>query len=105
MVQSPVKILSEDSCVQQLIDESSGSWKKRLLEDIFIKNEAVAICSIPISIFGAKDKVVWGCTYKGAFSVKSAYHLEHSRIRDGKSEHSNVAEAESGWNSIWKLNI
>lgn len=105
MVQSPAKILPEDSCVQQLIDVSTSTWKTNLIEDIFLNDEADAIYSIPLSRLGAEDKVMWGYTNKGVFFVKSAYHLEHSRIRVGKGETSTVATTKVGWNPIWKLNV
>ncbi|XP_042954503.1 uncharacterized protein LOC122290886 [Carya illinoinensis] len=48
---------------------------------------------------------MWSGSAKGVFSVKSAYHLEHSRVKAGKGEYSMMAEAEQVWESIWKLNV
>lgn len=63
------------------------------------------ICSIPLSRLGPVDKMMWSDSTKGSFSVKSAYHLEHSRVRAGKGESSMMADVEVVWESIWKSNV
>lgn len=66
------------------MDVNTGSWKKGLIADIFSKDESKAICSISLSRMGAQDKMIWDHSNKVIFSVKSAYHLEHSRLRARK---------------------
>ncbi|XP_042958179.1 uncharacterized protein LOC122293762 [Carya illinoinensis] len=100
-----VKILLENACVNQLIDESTGHWKTLLISKIFSAEDVEAICCIPLSRLGSEDRMKWGYSHNDLFSVRSAYHLEHSRLIADKGENSNVLENEFGWKSIWKLKV
>ncbi|XP_042964706.1 uncharacterized protein LOC122298928 [Carya illinoinensis] len=103
LLQSYVKMLPTEATVKQLIKEDRGKWNEELINEIFNKEEAEAIGNIPLSKMGTKDKMRWGCPQNGLFSVKSAYHLEYSRIRAKNGESSTMNLDEVGWKSIWKL--
>ncbi|XP_042969115.1 uncharacterized protein LOC122301804 [Carya illinoinensis] len=105
MVSSPVNLLDEDACVNQLIDGYTGHWKTELISKVFSAEDAEAICCIPLSRMGSEDRMKWGFSSNGLFSVRSAYHLEHARVIAEKGESSNVVENEFGWKSIWKLKV
>lgn len=97
--------LPSDSKVNQLINCENDTRKIGLLNDTFSKEEVELICSIPISRWGAVDKIVWGCSNGGKFSIKNAYHLEHKRIRRKVRESSKGVCEEKEWNQIWGLNV
>ncbi|XP_042944602.1 uncharacterized protein LOC122278481 [Carya illinoinensis] len=74
-VRSPINTLPADSKVSSLIFEDLHCWNERLVGDMFSKEEAAQICSIPLSWHGEEDRILWGFTKDGRFSVRSAYHL------------------------------
>lgn len=53
----------------------------------------------------AEDKLIWGYTRKGQFTVNSAYQLEMSRKEAMKGECSDGREGENRWRGTWNLNI
>ncbi|KAF5468936.1 hypothetical protein F2P56_013044 [Juglans regia] len=75
-VQSPVQVLVVDARVVDLIDEERKEWKVDLISRVFKKEEADMICAIPISSFGADDRMFWGFSKSGKFTVRSAYHAD-----------------------------
>lgn len=56
--------------------------------------EANDVCSIPLSMWGSKDILMWSPLNNGLFSFKSVYHLEHSRMTKVRGEPSNLNEIE-----------
>ncbi|XP_042944738.1 uncharacterized mitochondrial protein AtMg00310-like [Carya illinoinensis] len=85
-IQSPVSVLQVDAKVEELIDKQKGEWNEERIRAIFIQNEADQILSIPLSRGFAQDKVIWGPSKKGEFTVSSAYFLQKEifRMRDGE---------------------
>lgn len=59
--------------IQHLILAYSQTLNSDLIAHIFLIDEAVAIHHIPLSFFGASDKLTWWLAKNGMFSVKSAY--------------------------------
>lgn len=96
---------NEYEFVADLIDTDTKKWKEDALTNLFSPSEAEVIKSIPISLGGREDKIVWHYTTNGAFSVKSAYYLH----KDLENKH--VGESSSGnlhsdiWKSIWNLKV
>lgn len=80
MVQPPVKRLFENATVSELINDNITCWKEDLIQDIFYE-EVKCIKSIPLSPCRREDQLVWFCTKKCLFIVKSAYHL-HKTLTD-----------------------
>jgi hypothetical protein len=74
-VQSPVRFLAHDAPVSALIDGDTRCWNFALIQNIFIKEEADLICSIPICPGRLCDILAWVGTKNRMFTVKSAYHL------------------------------
>ncbi|XP_035543601.1 uncharacterized mitochondrial protein AtMg00310-like [Juglans regia] len=75
-VQSPVQVLAANAKVAELIDEERKEWKVDLVARVFNKEEAEMICAIPIRCLWAADRMLWGFSKKGKFTVKSAYHAD-----------------------------
>jgi hypothetical protein len=46
MVQSPVRVLSQDARIKDIIDEDKKWWNIPLIEEIFMKEEVEVICNI-----------------------------------------------------------
>ncbi|KAG7941873.1 hypothetical protein I3843_16G069700 [Carya illinoinensis] len=90
MVRSPVNRLEADSKVSSLIFEDIHCWNEVLVGEIFSRNEAAQICSIPLSWYGEEDKMLWGYTKDG---------------REGFGECSNRQAQKKVWEGIWNLAI
>ena len=61
--------------VSDLIDEDSKEWKRDLVSQCFLPQDTDVILSIPLSVTGARDRVIWDENKNGRFTVKSAYIL------------------------------
>ncbi|XP_071924943.1 uncharacterized protein [Coffea arabica] len=88
--------------VSELIEE--GKWKNDLLLKWFCAKDAEHIKGIPTSIGRRKDRLVWGHSKAGIYSVKSGYAL--ARQREGKAGTRTGQEAETSWEirkrNVWK---
>lgn len=49
-VQSPQRILGENSVVGDLIDQRHGIWKSALILEVFLPKKAQVIVNIPLSL-------------------------------------------------------
>lgn len=77
-VNSPVKVLNQQSRVSALVIEELNCWNEKLLFDIFEKEETIQIYSIPLSKNGADAKIIWGYTKKAEIvSMEMSQHLLH----------------------------
>ena len=68
----------------------------------------MTILSIPISQNLPDDSLVWAWTKKGIFTVKSAYHVAHGWLAEGRGsgvggEESNMNKKKEFWTTIWGL--
>ena len=61
--------------VCDLIDNESKEWKVDVVRQNFLAQDVEAILSIPLSVNGAQDKIVWAKNRNGRFSVRSAYKV------------------------------
>ncbi|XP_042962692.1 uncharacterized protein LOC122296963 [Carya illinoinensis] len=104
-VQSPVKVLQEDAKVEELIDTQKGEWDEAKIREIFVTEEAEIILSMPLSSRGTKDRLVWGPSQKGLFSVKSAYYLQLELWGRNQGESSVEEKRDDRWNRIWDLKV
>ncbi|KAJ4961294.1 hypothetical protein NE237_021204 [Protea cynaroides] len=94
--------------VSDLIDANTRSWKKELILDIFTPMDADAILSIHLSLFPKEDRVMWGKTKNGEFSVRSTYHLlknedeeAFKNLRSSSRSHKWELIEKSSWKLIW----
>jgi hypothetical protein len=95
----------ENAKVANLIDPTTGGWKKVVIEHIFSPPEAHQILGLPLGSPASKHTLYWPFTPTGNFSVRSAYHLlmnPEQRL----SPPTTTLMPESGvWQQIWSLNI
>lgn len=89
---------------EHLIDKENRRWNENFINEIFKRDEAEQICSVPISKFGAQDKLMQGHTKNGIYSIKSAYYVEHIR-RTMKVVTLIENDANVGWKRIRELNV
>lgn len=82
-----------------------GEWNDLLIKNIFNKEEAEVITSIPLSRMEVEDKLVWNYDKKGQFSVKSAYILEFDSKRAKRGEPSRGRGGDRCWKEIWELKV
>ncbi|KAF5472052.1 hypothetical protein F2P56_008799 [Juglans regia] len=96
-----------DACVSDLIDSSlPGRWKTDLLHQVFLPFEALEILNIPLFPHWPVDKMVWGCTRNGQFSVRSAYHLVLQLRSSAAAKSSSLVGLNTVfWKNIWHLNL
>ena len=70
---SPRSLNPHISMVDDLIDLGNKSWNLNLINNSFLPFEAEIIGGIPLSNRLPEDKQIWGETFNGLFTVRSAY--------------------------------
>lgn len=58
LVQSPIRHLTEDARVMELIDQTTKWWNVCLVHEVFNEDEARILCQIPLSPVLAKDQLI-----------------------------------------------
>ncbi|KAG6696698.1 hypothetical protein I3842_09G161200 [Carya illinoinensis] len=81
------------------------NWNEPLLVRLFSAQEVDIIKSIPISIGGRDDQLVWHHTKNSLFSVRSAYFLHRAMLVRSTGETSNDKLEDGFWKDIWKLPV
>ncbi|KAF5463191.1 hypothetical protein F2P56_019127 [Juglans regia] len=102
-VQTVPNSISPEATVSILIDEERHAWKKEMIDEVFKQDEARLICNIPISSSNAVDKLIWGFSNKGVFSVNSIYFSELDTKKLILGESSSSSQDQIQWHRIWKL--
>ncbi|XP_042974685.1 uncharacterized protein LOC122306318 [Carya illinoinensis] len=59
MVQTPINMLDSEARVIELINVENRVWNKDLIEVVFNKEDAELISSLPVSIRGVTNKLMW----------------------------------------------
>ena len=67
--------------VSDLIDQTSRSWDRELVWSKFHRDDAEAICRIPLSHRNVLDSLLWLHTKDGRYSVRSGYYLARQILR------------------------
>jgi hypothetical protein len=104
-IQDPIRVLSKEAKVADIIDLDSNWWNVPLIEQIFSPETVERICSIPISPRSQEDKLIWARTKTGVFSVRSAYHLEMERRTREMGSVSSRSDPNPYWRRLWKLRV
>ena len=92
--------------VLEFINQELHLWRGDFIMEMFEKEDAKAICRIPLSRRYVEDSIVWLPNKKGLFTIKFAYKVTRELMRGG-----NVAESSRGcvgkrvWAALWKLQI
>ena len=84
MVVSPWPQNAENELVETLLGRDLGWWNTSAVRNSFLPHEAMTILSIPISQNLPDDSLVWAWTKKGIFTIKSAYHVAHGWLIEGR---------------------
>ena len=105
MVVSPRPKNAENELVETLLDRELGRWNTSAVRNNFLPHEAMTILSIPINQNLPDDSLVWAWMKKGIFTVKSAYHIAHGWLSEGRSlgaggEESNMQKKKEFWTTI-----
>ncbi|KAL0331598.1 UNVERIFIED_CONTAM: hypothetical protein Sangu_1705300 [Sesamum angustifolium] len=72
---TPAPALLANLHVADLIDPESRDWNVSLIQEVFWPQDSEVILSIPISVAGDEDLLIWHYSRNSIFSVQSAYHL------------------------------
>ena len=72
--------------------EDRGEWNLAVVKHLFNHVEADLVKSIPLSQRLQANRVVWGGTRNGKFSVSSAYHSIRAMENSNKEECSDASE-------------
>lgn len=99
-IQSPIKNFNKDTKVMEFIDAGSGSQKKEVERGTLNNEKANLVCSIPISLAGLQDKLIWGHTKTRIFFVRTAYHLDMCRRKMAKDDSSRTISGREGWKAL-----
>ncbi|XP_009123718.1 uncharacterized protein LOC103848591 [Brassica rapa] len=80
-----VSYRDHDMFVNQLIDQSSKTWKVEVLQSLFDPGDIPLIRSLRLSHNFSDDGFCWIFTKSGAYTVKSGYKLA-SQLKEEKVE-------------------
>jgi hypothetical protein len=105
MVQSKPVLLDPNATVNALIDGDTHWWNLPLLDNLFTREEAQLILTLPVSMTSQEDTCIWRGTNNGSFSVRSAYYIQREIERRGLAEPSSTGERSKVWQKIWNLKI
>ena len=72
----------EDWIVSDLIDSELHEWRRDVIMGKFNREDAEAICKIPLSHRWVSNVMVWLHNRKGIYSVKFGYHVARKVLRE-----------------------
>jgi hypothetical protein len=75
--------------VGELVDHMQGVWKRELIKEVFMPEEAHVIENIPLSPCLPLDRLIWKETKDGQFTVRNAYHLRKHMLGVYREQSSN----------------
>ena len=105
LVQSLPFILHRDALVKELFDQDLGGWNSKFIKNVFMEEEAEAICNLPRSRYRRWDTLIWRCMPNGSLTVCNAYYLEQSRSEQRLGEGSNNFGYAHIWKMVWSLSV
>ena len=71
----------KDALVSDLINQELHLWRSDFIMEMFEKEDAKAICRIPLSRRYVEDSIVWLPNKKRMFIVKFAYKVTRELMR------------------------
>ena len=74
----PTLVEDEDWMVDEHIDPDLNWWNRELIMSRFHREDAEAICRIPLSHRQVSDYIFWLHTEDGVYSCKSGYQVQDS---------------------------
>lgn len=89
-----------------LIDWSTWHWDTELISNTFWPVDVHSILQVPFGSPETTDRLVWGFSKSGLFTVRSCYHLLISSKHGEEEEALDRCEgADSLWKWIWALQV
>lgn len=104
-IQTPMNTLDSTALVKSLTDPHTKSQNRQLIFQVFSSEEVEIICKIPLSVYGAGDRIYWWLAKNGLLYVKYAYFLQRKKKLRYEGESSTTNRDEGLWTTIWKLRI
>ncbi|KAL4610617.1 hypothetical protein ACB092_08G063900 [Castanea dentata] len=96
----------KDLLVSNLIDQDLHWWRSDYIMTLFQREDAEAICKIPLSKRYVVDSIVSIHNKNGRFIVKSAYKVAKEILRGPNwAECSSDCAGKEVWAALWKLHI
>ena len=103
-VLNPIQENWGELMVCELINLELNIWRYEDIRTIFHRNEANAICQIPLSRRYVADTIFWLHNPRGVFTVKFAYHVARRLLIDTARVGSpRGCVTKKVWVAIWKL--
>ena len=99
----PVHEGEEDWRVSDLIDLELHEWRRDVIMEKFNREDAEAICKIPLSHRRVFDVMVWLHNRKGIYSVRSEYHVARKVLREWAECSTGVGQ--QAWKQLWKIRV
>ncbi|KAM1146084.1 hypothetical protein PS2_037782 [Malus domestica] len=94
-------------CVSSLICPVSRRWDLNFFLPFLSDTDKKAIEDTPIGDLSHKDRIIWGCSKNGIYTVKSGYRWIQSRslaLRDNQLSTARGVPSRL-WKAIWKLEV
>ena len=97
--------------VSELIDHTSATWNRAMVEAIFMPIDAQVIMGIPLCTRNIPDFWCWHYDKHGSFTVKSAYKMliatkqRREAWLDETSGSSSSNAVEKSWKTLWKTSV
>ena len=91
-----------------MVDSIRVQWNSPLIIKMFFEEEANLIMSIPLSLFGPLDELIWMKAPKGIFKTKSAYFVARSCSEicdDIPNGSAMTAEIQFLWKALWRAKV
>ena len=104
MVSSPPQAFDATASVSELIDQRNRCWREHLIRQTFPPVQAEEVLSIPLSNTEMQDKLIWGYTKDGVFTVKSATSLARNLEEAKRKSHqpSCSGDFDGRWARLWR---
>ncbi|XP_075649368.1 putative mitochondrial protein AtMg00310 [Castanea sativa] len=105
-VVTPERETTPVTMVCDLIDNESKEWKVDVVHQNILSQVVEAILSIPLSVNGARDKIVWAENKNGKFSVRSVYKVAMEDGLNGEMAGClRSSEIRKVWRGLWGMNV
>ncbi|XP_061996621.1 uncharacterized protein LOC133714520 [Rosa rugosa] len=95
--------------VADLIDGDIMTWATDFMRELFTEGEVERMASIPLSIRGVEDCLVWHYDKKGFYQVRSGYHVYNTAMSN--KDCASTSSGEDGgvsskyWSKVWGAQI
>ena len=93
----------EDWRVSNFIDSELHGWRRDIIMETFNREDAEAICKIPLSYRHVTDVVVWLHNKDGVYTVRSGCHVAQKVLKEWAK--SSTGSGQQIWKKLWKVGL